>query len=169
MKSSGGKRSGPAGSGPPGCPARMRGVERDVAGAPSKVPPMFRRDHASAPVHSGGTASIGFADDRGVRIGPGEGARSFAAGRLAGRHPRGRGAEDPRLLRGAGSSVSRRLCCERGPGIRRPSARGCLGHALTLAASEMQARRPRAARLETRTKESDACASGRASGAPRAE
>ena len=100
--------------------------------------------------------------------GPGERGNPPAAGRLAGRRPRGRGRRKTRAFAGRGREP-RRLRGGRGPGTRRSFACGRLGRPSTLASSGTPARRPRAARLETRTKESDACASRRASGAPRAE
>ena len=81
----GARRFGPFGM----SSADARGPGGMLLGALSKVPPVFCYGHASAPVHPGGTASISSAGGRGVGRGPGRGACSPAAGRLAGRRPRG--------------------------------------------------------------------------------
>jgi len=110
LKSPGGKRSGPAGSGPSGCPVmQMRGRDGCESCLFRAASTFGAGVCLRCPVHPDGTASVGSMDGRGAGTGPGRREASclfLAAGRSVGRRLWGRGARrSAPLSRGRGVDV----------------------------------------------------------------
>jgi hypothetical protein len=99
--------SGPAGSGPPGCPVTVGGGPEVCPGSVSKAPPDGLPPSPRCPVRLGGTASVGSQGRQGGEVGPGGGGllpplQAALPAVVSGAEEE----EDPRLLRGAGEGCS---------------------------------------------------------------